>query len=221
MTRNRRRQSKSTVPRRQCTATLADEYTACNTLIELSEVRCDRHQREYWLSLKQYKKHSQLVDTLDASACLTRRAVKRLQSSEEALQELEVLDELIEALSMEIEGREAHTRRFFQGISDERHMSWVEGREDRRAEAMKLRNALMARLELLKLREGSVQQDPWRALKQYVSSASSRPSPSPSCFVQPRRTQYRPGYESSQSEAINDMWLKVIGVMVSALNSRS
>lgn len=104
--------------RKQCSTLLEEEQTACNKLIEISQPRCIPHQREYITLTKEYKRHAELADSLDVFASTTSRAWKLLQSSEEVQEKIGAIDKLIEALSLEINGRKTHHKRFF---NDSKH----------------------------------------------------------------------------------------------------
>ncbi|KAK7685649.1 hypothetical protein QCA50_010993 [Cerrena zonata] len=178
MTRSRRRRAKQShhVLRKQCSTLLEDEQTACSKLIEISQPRCIPHQREYVTLTKEYKRHAELADSLDVFASTTSRAWKLLQSSEEVQEKIGAIDKLIETLSLEINGRKTHHKRFFND-NDAGHAARITIQEGKMAKAARARITLNARLEAL-LQEESIRQDleRERALSAIESSTMTKHS---------------------------------------------
>ncbi|KAK7681869.1 hypothetical protein QCA50_015217 [Cerrena zonata] len=144
------------------TTLLADEDSVCNKLGTTSKSvsRSRKHWAEYPSLTGEYHKHGELAHSrYTAFALITFRAVRLLQSSEQAQRKLRVVDGFIEAISSEIEGRKTNHLKFF-GEIDSGHATRIKVQESKLKKAMKIRNALGEKREILLLAEiGSMHQD--------------------------------------------------------------
>ncbi|KAK7681866.1 hypothetical protein QCA50_015214 [Cerrena zonata] len=145
---------------RRCTTLLADAKTVCNKLVTTTKPRCLKHQREYAILTRAYKKHAKIADSLYTTVVLvTFSAVRLLQSSEEAQQKLRVIDKFIQTISLEISGRNTHHQRFFEE-TDSGHVARIKGQEAKLTRAKTIRNVLDAKRENLRRAEvASVHRD--------------------------------------------------------------
>lgn len=117
---SRNRRARQSRLRRRCPTLMKDEVTVCNALIEPSFTRCITHSREHGVLTRQYKEYAELASSLESQVLTSMSSAT--QSSELIRQKLVVAAQFITALSSEIKGREAHSKRFF---GDSKHRFYL------------------------------------------------------------------------------------------------
>ncbi|KAK7685648.1 hypothetical protein QCA50_010992 [Cerrena zonata] len=183
---SRNRRARQSRLRRRCPTLMKDEVTVCNALIEPSFTRCITHSREHGVLTRQYKEYAELASSLESQVLTSMSSAT--QSSELIRQKLVVAAQFITALSSEIKGREAHSKRFF-GDNDAGHIARIVNQKNKLVRATTIQEDLKSMLR--GLQQGSIRQEreherDYRAPASRGSSSHQGPSHSVSS-VSPRR----------------------------------
>lgn len=97
-----------------CDALLSDEATACTAVAMHRLSRCPEHEREFKAVLREYKSNGEIVKSLQSLAILTAKEIHALNSFCEVSEAIGRIEQYIQALTHEIEGRRTHQIRFFR-----------------------------------------------------------------------------------------------------------
>ncbi|PIL23190.1 hypothetical protein GSI_14499 [Ganoderma sinense ZZ0214-1] len=143
-----RTRARAAAPARQCHALLADEETCCSSHASGRGRYCITHGQEYGQLTRAYKAASKNVNALEPGIQHAKAHVDALESIAAVDGAIALVDQFLDALGEEIDGREAHHKRFFQ-VVDENHRKWLKRQRGQEAGAVRLLERLRRRREVV------------------------------------------------------------------------